>query len=184
MIKNRGKVSKFLSFVLRHGPYNYGLSLDKHGLADFDSVCKILKDRFPGLEAEYIKLIIEKDPKKRFQIKEGKIRARYGHSVEVEPLGESKEVADVLYHGTSPKSLDSILKEGIKPGRRKFVHLSLTIEEAWHVGKRKAPKPIILIIDSKRAEKEGLLFWKEENIYLTKEVPPQYISVSELDKRR
>jgi putative RNA 2'-phosphotransferase len=179
MIKNKIKASKFLSFILRHQPHNYGLSLDKHGLADFDSVCKILKDRFPGMDAEDIKLIVEKDAKKRFQIKEGKIRACYGHSVEVEPLEQPKEVADVLYHGTSPKSLDSILREGIKPGRRKFVHLSLTVEEAWRVGKRKALKPSILIIDSKKAKKEGLLFWKEENIYLAKEVPPQYISVYE-----
>ncbi|NIO47814.1 MAG: RNA 2'-phosphotransferase [Candidatus Aminicenantes bacterium] len=179
MFKNRVKVSKFLSFILRHGPHNYGLSLDKHGLADFDNVFKILKNRFPGIEVKDIKLIVENDPKKRFQIKEGKIRARYGHSVEVEPLGQSRGVPDVLYHGTSPKNLDSILKEGIKPGRRKFVHLSLTIEEAWHVGKRKASKPLILIIDSKKAKKEALLFWKEENIYLTKEVPPQYISVYE-----
>jgi putative RNA 2'-phosphotransferase len=179
MIKNRIKASKFLSFVLRHRPHNYCLSLDKHGFADFDSVCKILSGRFPGIEVEDIKLIVEKDPKKRFQIKEGKIRARYGHSVEVEPLEQPEEVTDVLYHGTSPKSLDSILKEGIKPGRRKFVHLSLTVEEAWLVGKRKAPKPLILIIDSKKAKKEGLLFLKEKNIYLTKEVPPQYISVYE-----
>jgi putative RNA 2'-phosphotransferase len=179
MIKNRIKASKFLSFILRHAAQNYGLSLDKHGFADFDSVCKIFKERFPGMEVEDIKLIIEKDSKRRFQIKEGKIRARYGHSVEVEPLEKPKEVADVLYHGTSPRNVDSILKEGIKPGRRKFVHLSLTVEEAWHVGKRKATKPSILIIDSKKAKKEGLLFWKEENIYLTKEVPPQYIRVYE-----
>jgi len=32
-------------------------------------------------------------------------------------------------------------------------------------------------------KKKGIIFWKEENIYLTKEVTPQYISVYEIEER-
>lgn len=45
------------------------------------------------------------------------------------------------------------------------------------VGSRKDSNPSILEIDDERTQKDGLLFWKEANIYLSKEIPPQYLSV-------
>jgi putative RNA 2'-phosphotransferase len=177
MIRNRTKVSKFLSYLLRHGPKKFGLDTDRYGFADFDKVFRILTERFPGIEKKDVNDLVESDSNKRFEIKGGRIRARYGHSIEIEPGEECLNVPDVLFHGTSPKSLDSILKEGLKPGRRKFVHLSLSVEEAMRVGRRKDIKPLILKIDAKRANIDSLKFWKEENIHLTEEIPPQYISV-------
>lgn len=177
MIRNRTKVSKFLSFLLRHGPQKYGLNTDRYGFADFDKVFRILIERFPGIETMDVNDLVESDSNRRFEIKDGRIRARYGHSIEIEPLEECQKVPDVLFHGTSPKSLDSIVKLGLKPGRRKFVHLSLSVEEAMRVGRRKDIKPLILKIDSKKAKIDGLKFWKEEHIYLTEDVPPQYIIV-------
>ena len=172
-------MSKFLSFILRHGPEEYGLSLDRYGFADFNEVLRILKSRFAQIEEEDVNYIVENDPKMRFQIEEGRIRARYGHSVDVEPLGEPCEVDDILFHGTSPASLDSILKYGLKPEARKFVHLSLNVKDALMVGRRKDPHPVILKIDAKMAKEERLLFWKEGSVILTREVPAKYISVYE-----
>jgi len=175
--KSQVKVSKFLSFVMRHGPQDYGLSLDKHGFVEFKTVLEIIKRRFPGLDEEDLKFIVANDSKRRFQIDGQRIRARYGHSVDVEPLEECLNIPDVLFHGTSPNSLSSILKEGLKPGKRRFVHLSLNVEEALKVGRRKDISPVVLKIDAKRASQDGLIFWKEANVYLAKTVAPQYISV-------
>ena len=177
MIKNRIKVSKFLSFLLRHDPQKCGLDTDRHGFADFDKVFRILLEKFPGMEQKDVNDLVEDDSNKRFEIKNGKIRARYGHSIDIEPGEECQEVPDILFHGTSPKSLDSILKGGLRPGGRKFVHLSLSVEDAVRVGRRKDISPAILKIEAKEAQMDGLKFWQEENIYLTEEVPPQYISI-------
>ncbi len=177
MIRNRIKGSKFLSFLLRHRPKKFGLVTDRYGFADFDKVFKILLERFPGLEKKDVNDLVESDPNKRFEIKDCKIRARYGHSIDIEPSEECQEVPDVLFHGTSPKSLDSILKKGLRSGGRRFVHLSLSVEQAIRVGRRKDISPSVLKIDAKRAQIDGLKFWQEENIYLTEEVPSQYISV-------
>lgn len=177
MIKNRTKVSKFLSFILRHRPQDFGVEVDKYGFADFNKILGILMKKFQGLEKKDVYDLIKKDPFQRFQIKEGKLRARYGHSIEVEPGDLSQTVPDVLFHGTTPKNLDSIFNNGLKPGKRKFVHLSVSVKDALRVGKRKDHRPIILKIDAQRAQNNGLPFWKEEKIYLTKEVPPQYISI-------
>ncbi|UCE21760.1 MAG: RNA 2'-phosphotransferase [Candidatus Aminicenantes bacterium] len=177
MIHNKVKVSKFLSFTLRHAPQNYGLSLDRYGFAEFRMVLKILTKRFPGLEDEDVKNIVMNDPKKRFQIDDQRIRARYGHSVFVEPLEECRAVPSFLFHGTSPRSLNSIFKRGLIPEKRRFIHLSLSVEEALKVGRRKDNNPVVLKVDTQRASQDGLVFWKEANVYLTKTVAPQYISV-------
>ncbi|MBS3819744.1 RNA 2'-phosphotransferase [bacterium] len=177
MIKNRTKVSKFMSLLLRHRPQNFGLTVDKYGFADFNKVFDILMKKFPGLEKKDVYKLIENAPNQRFQIKEGKIRARYGHSIEIKPGGRSHTVPEVLYHGTSPKNWGSIQNKGLKPGKRKFVHLSISVKDALRVGKRKDRHPLILKIDAQTAQKNGLPFWKEEKVYLTKEVPPPYISV-------
>ncbi len=177
MIQNKVKVSKFLSFVLRHAPQNYGLNLDRKGFAEFRIVLEVLKKRFPGLEDEDVKNIVVNDPKKRFQFEGQRIRARYGHTVNVDPLEECRNVPSALFHGTSPHSLDSIFKKGLIPEKRRFVHLSLSVEEALKVGKRKNKNPVVLKVDTQRASQDGLVFWKEANVYLTKTVAPQYISV-------
>ena len=177
MIKNKVKVSKFLSFILRHKPQDYGLHLDKHGFTDFNKVSDVLKNKFSGVKEEDVKYIVDTDPNNRFQIKGETIRARYGHSVEVKPMGDYSKIPDVLYHGTSPQNAKSILKEGLKPIKRKFVHLSSNEDDALRVGKRKAYYPVILAIDSKIAESDGIRFWREGRIFLTKEIPLKYISL-------
>ncbi|HIE35712.1 MAG TPA: RNA 2'-phosphotransferase [Candidatus Omnitrophica bacterium] len=112
----------------------------------------------------------------RFEVKENKIRAGYGHSIKVEPKERCRELFTFLFDGTSPENLRSILKEGLNLQRRIFVHFSSTLEDAHAVGKRKSPKPVILKIETKRASKE-VSFWKEANMYLAKSIPPQYIHV-------
>ncbi len=177
MKEKRVKVSKFLSFVLRHKPERFDLLLDRYGFAELLSVIKILKTRFPKIEITDLRDLVTTDPNQRFQIKGMKIRARYGHSVETEPLEETQSIPNILYHGTSSKNLESILKEGLKPGRRKFIHLSVSVSEATRVGKRKDLNPVVLKIDAERARKEGLVFWREGNVFLTKKLPPIYISL-------
>jgi len=184
MIKNKIRVSKFLSYILRHSPQKYGLSLDKHGFIKFENILKVMKVRFTDLEEEDIKHIIASDPKQRFHLQGGKVRARYGHSVEVQPITECKKVPAVLFHGTSPKSLSSILKKGLEPAQRKFVHLSMTVEEAKIVGRRKSQDPVVLKIDAQKASQAGLAFWKEGKVFLTRKVAPQYISLYESRGRR
>jgi len=172
------KVSKFLSFILRHNLFNYGLSFDKYGFVDFESILKIIKKKFPKIEKEDIENIVYKDPNMRFQIKGKKIRARYGHSLDVEPLGDNtKDIPDILFHGTSPKNLKSILRKGLKPQKRKFVHLSSSIEEAKRVGRRKSNSPIVLKIDVRKAIKDGFVFIKEGKVFLVEDVPARYISI-------
>ena len=77
--------------------------------------------------------------------------------------------------GQDAKGRFEILKEGLKPMRRQFVHLSKSQEDAFCVGLRHTQKPAILKIFARKAYLEGTEFFKESNTYLAKFIPKEYI---------
>lgn len=164
--------------MLRHHPERYKLRLDKNGFTHFGRVFEITQKKFPFLEKEDLIQIIEDDAQMRFQIDGAKIRARYGHSLDVMPIDDiTKEVPLKLFHGTSRKNAQAILKEGLSPRKRKYVHLSLNVVDALRVGKRKDAKPVILEIDVEGAKASGINFWMEGVACLSEPIPPEHIKV-------
>ncbi len=173
--KKRELVSKFLSGLLRHFPHSFGIDVDEEGWAKLDEVAEVVKDRH-GVGMREIELIVRFDPKGRFEIKDGKIRAKYGHSINIRvDWSESTKIPPVLYHGTHPANVQSILKRGLLPMKRREVHLSETIQDAIEVGRRHHPNPAVLAIDTKRMIEAGFKIRKKGKVYTTDYVPPKYI---------
>ena len=84
---------------------------------------------------------------------------------------------EYLYHGTATKSLDGIMREGILPGKRSYVHLSLDVETATKVGSRHG-KPIILKIHAKAMHDYGHIFYlSENNVWLADLIPPPFFEI-------
>ena len=126
--------------------------------------------------------IVDTNDKKRYEFDETRkhIRARQGHSVNVDV--ELKEVTppDILYHGTATRFLEGIYRDGINSMTRLHVHLSDSIETAKKTGARHG-KPAVLSVDAGRMFKDGIRFFRSENgVYLTKAVDRKYI-VSETE---
>ena len=74
--------------------------------------------------------MIVRSDKVRFELKDDKIRALYGHSYYYSSnlftkihKTASKPPA-ILYHGTSPSAAKNIMSEGLRPINRQYVHLS------------------------------------------------------------
>ncbi len=162
-----------MSYLLRHNPEN--LKVDEEGFVDLDEFLLKLRERYDA-DKSFINEIVNRGDRRRFEIVGNKIRALYGHSFEVAvQLKEDKSIA-VLYHGTTLESALKILSEGLKPMKRKWVHLSPTKEIAIVVGRRRASEPVILEVDVKEARKDGLRFFKAtERIFLCRRVPPKYL---------
>jgi len=170
-------LSKFMSFVLRHKPQNFGLVPDQYGFVNVQDLLTVLKNRYGNVQSSDIEAVVQNCPKKRFEIKGEKIRARYGHSIDVMLDREPFCPPDFLYHGTSPAMKDTILTEGIKPMRRKFVHLSKTKEEAFQVGRRKSKNPIVFVVEAKEAYQRGVKFYDMGVVVLTEAVPAEFIQL-------
>jgi len=111
--KNHDKISKYLSYILRHKPESINLILDNYGWANIDEL--IDKTNEFSLTRKMIDEVVTRNDKQRFTIKKDHIRANQGHSIAVDLELKVKKPNDVLYHGTATRFLDSILKLGILP---------------------------------------------------------------------
>jgi putative RNA 2'-phosphotransferase len=168
---NKGK---FLALLLRHKPEVGNLTLDQNGWAPVDGVLKALEVTIADLET-----IVAEDDKGRyeFSIDGENIRARQGHSINVDVELHDYVPTEKLYHGTHPKALDAILQSGLKSMSRLYVHLSKDVETATKVGSRRGA-PMILTIDAVKAHTDGVKFWISKNgVVLAKEIPADYISI-------
>ena len=162
---------KELAFLLRH---DKEYKFDEHGWREVDDLL-----RNHGYTPEILDEIVETNNKKRFEYSEDRkyIRARQGHSVEVNVELKEMTPPDTLYHGTATHFLDSIMKSGINSGTRLHVHLSADADTAINVGKRHG-KPIVLVIDAKTMHNDGNKFYLSNNgVLLTKFVDTKYIKV-------
>ena len=176
--KQKTKISKFLSLVLRHKPETIGIELDPNGWTDIHLLIEKSSEYGIPFNRDVLFNIVETNAKRRFALNESqdKIRASQGHSVQIELGYVSKEPPVVLYHGTAEKSVNSILKSGLEKRNRQHVHLSSNIGTATKVGQRHG-KPVILEISSLEMHKANFKFYLSDNgVWLTDKVPIKYIS--------
>lgn len=171
------KLSKYISYVLRHHPEDAGLELDERGFISVESLLEaISKTKHSWASREDIETLIKKGDKQRFEIVDDKIRALYGHSIDVE-IEKKSSPPEVLYHGTSPESVESIFEEGLKPMGRQYVHLSKAKQDALQVGRRHHHDPVLLKILAGKAWEDGTEFYERGNLYLSGQIEPEYIEL-------
>ena len=160
---------KKLSYLLRH---DKTYAFDEHGWRE---VSDLVANH--GFTMEELREIVATNNKQRYEFSEDmtRIRARQGHSIQVDVELEESIPPDILYHGTAKRFADSILKRGILKGHRLYVHLSTTVEMAKKVGQRHG-EPVVLAIDAKRMSEDGNKFFLSRNgVWLTEFVDANYI---------
>ncbi|MFB6301951.1 MAG: RNA 2'-phosphotransferase [Haloferacaceae archaeon] len=175
---HRRRLSKFLSGALRHFPGDVGLDLDEHGWTPWTALVDAATGRYGWADEAAVAAVVTTDPKGRFERDGERIRAAYGHSVDVDLGGREAPVPDTLYHGTAPENLDAIRAEGLRPMGRQQVHLSGTVESAEEVGRRHVPDPVVLSVDVAGLRADGHRVVKRgQDVYTVDRVPPEYLDV-------
>jgi putative RNA 2'-phosphotransferase len=178
MNKSLKNTSKFISLVLRHQPETIGLKLDENGWADVTELINKMSVSGTVIDMQTLKEIVDTNDKKRFAFNEDltMIRASQGHSIEVALDLQPVTPPEILYHGTAEKNIESIFRTGLQKQSRQHVHLGINIETAKAVGSRHG-KPVVLSINAKAMQQAGFLFYlSQNNVWLTNDVPPQYIA--------
>ena len=176
----RQQTSKLIALVLRHKPETVGITLDEHGWADTEALIAGVS-RITPLTMETLEEIVRTDNKQRYAFNEDhtRIRANQGHSVPVDVELKQAEPPAELYHGTGERFVPSILREGLLPQSRLYVHLSPDIPTAVNVGRRHG-KPRIFTVAAGRMAEDGYPFFLSANgVWLTKRVPAEYLTLTE-----
>jgi putative RNA 2'-phosphotransferase len=178
--KAKTKISKFLSYALRHRPDDVGIELDAAGWADVSAVLSAAAKRGHAITHEELLEVVRDNDKQRFALSADhtRVRASQGHSIEVDLGYAASEPPEVLYHGTVDRFLASIRVQGLLKGERHHVHLSKDLATAARVGQRRG-RPIVLRVRALDMHRAGHPFFVSQNgVWLTDCVPPEYIEVS------
>jgi putative RNA 2'-phosphotransferase len=173
--QHRIKNSIKMSYLLRHNPED--LKMDKEGWVSVSDLLEKL--RISKVDLDFI---VDNNNKKRFAYNSDgtKIRASQGHSAKLGLKIDFNEVQfpGIYYHGTDFLNKNSILKHGLRPGNRAYVHLSKDLETATKVGHRHGDTVIVFMVDGNQMRRDGYKIYESENgVILVKEVPPKYLKM-------
>jgi len=107
-----------------------------------------------------------------------RVRAAYGHSVDVTLDPTDAPVPDELHHGTAPRSVDAIERDGLRPMGRQQVHLSASVADAESVGRRHAhaADPVVFVVDSAALLDDYRITKRGHETYTVDRVPPAYLT--------
>lgn len=125
--------------------------------------------------------MVEAQDKPRFSLsKDGeRIRANYGHSLDVDLDLRPEAPPEHLYHGTAARSLDAILQEGLESRSRRYVHLSAEPGDAREVGRRHG-SPRVVRVQAARLHQDGQAFYRPAaGIWLTEHVASDYLEFAD-----
>ncbi|MCA1812843.1 MAG: RNA 2'-phosphotransferase [Halobacteriales archaeon] len=176
------RCGRIMAGVLRHFPEKFGVEMDEHGWVDVqDLVMQIRrqKDKLHWLKPHHVEAIVLTDPKGRYQYDKDRVRATYGHSLEVDLDLPTDDIPDTLYYPVAEEELDVVLERGLQPTERKSVHLSATFMNAVEAGQRRGAQPIILEVDAKRAISDGVVIKQAgKTVYITDSIPSKFLQQS------
>lgn len=171
-----GRLVSTMAFALRHDPTHFGLDLDEEGWTSFEEL--IIAIRFERYDWDFIDEALINETigsMDRFEIRDGRIRAVYGHSIELAKPPAIATPPALLFHGTASANVPSILQQGILRMRRRFAHFST--DHDWVV-RFLCDKPMwtIFAIDTVRAEEAGVEFRQaNHHVWLADAMNPQFI---------
>lgn len=186
MVRRLTKISKYLSYHLRHRPDLLGLELAPGGWVEVDKLLEAAeKNHFPISEIE-LKQVVEQDDKQRFSFDNtgNLIRANQGHSIAIDLQLKPITPPNILYHGTYKGAVTVIQQQGLKKMSRHHVHLSAELQTAISVGQRRGD-PVVFQIDAFEMNQAHYKFYRSDNgVWLTEFVPVKYLQPIEVESSK
>ena len=181
-------LSRIMAGALRHFPEKLGLMMDGKGWVDISSLIDAIgigRSGFKWLRIHHIEALVYTDPRERYQVDGGMIRATYGHTIDISL--DDLPIADIdhFYYPVTEEEADMIIEGGLHPIDRKKVHLSGSVEKATEAGKIRTEEPMILKIDGIKAKKDGLkIYHAGKDVFITDNVDAKYISKNEETEKK
>lgn len=173
------RLSKSLSYALRHGASKMGLHMHSDGFVYVEEI--LAHQQFSSFSLEDVQRVVANNDKQRFKLQthpdngRHQIRANQGHSVQVTDL-ELKQVAPddpncpkEAVHGTYMKHWPSIRSQGLSRINRTHIHLAPGLPgEGGVTSGMRQNCDLAVYINVPKAISDGIqFFWSENGVLLT-----------------
>ncbi|KAJ1720327.1 Protein transport protein Sec24B [Coemansia biformis] len=187
------RLSKLLSYILRHGAAQEGLTLRDDGSICVDELMR--HPKFASTTFDQIKHVVDTNDKKRYVLFQETtagtgptwfIRAAQGHTLKVNELPLIKITADnvpaCIVHGTTRDKLPAIQRTGLSRMARNHIHFATGLAaDRKVISGMRATADTFIYIDGQRALADGIEFYQSENGVILSEgleksgvIPPAY----------
>lgn len=139
----RIRLSRSMAYHLRHDP---NLPMDEGGWTTLGDLAEAVQR---GTTPELLATVATDRREARFELSDGRIRARYGHSLDVQLDHSAPSRPLMLYHASPWAHAASILdrRQGLERGNRQWVHLTDSLHEAVMNGVREG-HPLVYQVSS------------------------------------
>ncbi|KAF9971496.1 tRNA 2'-phosphotransferase 1 [Actinomortierella ambigua] len=186
------RLSKALSWLLRHNAVAQGVAIGADGFCRLDEV--LAHSRFKGFSVDDVHVVVRDSDKKRFEIVERDgitfIRAVQGHSIQ-EVKDEGHEIITdatqlpIAVHGTTMAAWEIIATEGLSRMNRNHIHMATGLPgENGVISGMRAKSTVHIYIDTAKAIKDGIKFQRSTNNVILSDgkngdgvIAPEYFSV-------
>lgn len=172
------RLSKSLSWLLRHGAMSSGLQMRPDGYARVSDV--LASPMFKDVTFLQLQDMVNRDQKGRFHLMFEPqlpasshvpdvwwIRANQGHSMKDVKLDMRPilSAADILMavHGTTRRAWESIATQGLSKMNRNHIHLAQGVPGSGVISGMRATAQILIFIDVQKALDAGIHFHLSEN---------------------
>jgi 2'-phosphotransferase len=167
------RISKFMSWLLRHGLDKLSIKYNTEGFILLDDLMK--QPEMNNITYDIIHYIVNENGKQRFTLKSENgvryIRANQGHSKSVgnnidddTALTKITLPYAVCVHGTNRKAWETIKTAGLLPMDRKHIHLATGLaNDTTIVSGMRQTSNVIIHIDMGLAMEKGKTFYMSSN---------------------
>ncbi|KAJ2359242.1 hypothetical protein IWW50_006228 [Coemansia erecta] len=164
------KLSKLLSYLLRHGAAKEGMHMRDDGSIALSELKK--HKQLHTVPFDRIKHIVDTNDKKRYMLFQEDatwfIRASQGHSMQVKQLPLEKLTLDnmpeFIIHGTRSDRIAAIREKGLSKMNRNHIHFATGLAtDANVVSGMRATSDVLIYIDKAKAVGAGIEFLLSDN---------------------
>jgi len=186
------RISKTLSWLLRHGAQSQGLKIRTDGYVKVDDLLHNPKLKAQNMTLTQIKEIVRLDSKQRYDLilenTEGLkvevdhnatssdavdgvwwIKARQGHSMktiqlELKPITSIEDIPSrIAVHGTNLQAWSSIRTQGLSKMKRNHIHLAQGVAGENVISGMRTSSQILIFINLQKALDAGIKFFLSDN---------------------
>mmetsp|Transcript_19953 Transcript_19953/g.46417 ORF Transcript_19953/g.46417 Transcript_19953/m.46417 type:complete len:840 (+) Transcript_19953:66-2585(+) len=166
------KISKQLSYVLRHAAHKLDVRIRKDGFVKLSEIRKLRN--FKDISLEKLMAVVYFDEKERYTMVrevdgELLIRANQGHTMKVvesdlllDLVTDPEELADCV-HGTYLVHWPFIKKQGLSKVARNHIHLANGLPEDGKIRGMRSTAELFVYVDIAKAMADGIQFYKSKN---------------------
>ncbi|KAF9459323.1 KptA family-domain-containing protein [Collybia nuda] len=176
------RLSKTLSWLLRHGAKGEGLAMRADGYVKVTDLLENPKLKSQSLQLTGLQEIVKADAKKRYDlvfevdplgsdpaVGAWWIKANQGHSIktvklELKPIVALSDIpTGIAVHGTQRKAWESIVTQGLSKMKRNHIHLAQGVAGENVISGMRNSSQILIFIDVQKALDAGIKFFFSDN---------------------